>query len=248
MCHTVFLRIPKTTARHNVEEYTFHPIGYVRTRSHKKYDAPRQPGALGSEGRVVLYPGHNYEQALEDLDGFEKIWLVFVFDRNTNWKPKVLPPHGSTKKRGVFATRSPHRPNPIGLSLVDLVSIKGRTLEIANLDLLDRTPILDIKPYLPGIEAFPNARSGWTRGGEESHFELVWKDTAERDPVLERHLRISVPEELVHSPSTYPLPHPYRRIERLTNDTFEIAKGMTRIRFSVDGGALTVEEVFEVEG
>ncbi len=113
------------------------PIGYLRTTANKRHEAPRQPGSSESDlpGRIVLEAGHNYEQAVEDLSGFSKIWLIYWFDRNENWKPMVLPPRGPAgKKRGVFATRSPHRPNPIGLSLVDLIEIKGRTPDAPNDD------------------------------------------------------------------------------------------------------------------
>ena len=107
-----------------------HPIGIIRTPFTDRVDAPRQPdhNGGGSSGKIILEPGHNFEQALEDLDGFEKIWLLYQFDRNTNWKPQVLPPRGDRIKRGVFATRSPHRPNPIGLSLVTLLEIDGRNI------------------------------------------------------------------------------------------------------------------------
>jgi tRNA (adenine37-N6)-methyltransferase len=192
---------------------------------------------------VILYPGQNFEQALSDLAGFEKIWLLYVFDRNKNWKPQVLPPHGSATKRGVFATRSPHRPNPIGLSLVELVSIKGRTLEVANLDLLDRTPILDIKPYLPGVEAHPDARTGWTRGGEEPRLVISWAYPEARDHSIERHLQLTLPVELLEQPDLYPLPHPYKRIERLNDNLFVMAKGVRRITFSITNGIVTITEV-----
>src|SRR5581483_8669087 len=135
----------------------FHPIGYIHTPYQERYSAPRQPGLLRdsevsirqTRSTIVLNEGENFEQALEDLEGFEKIWLIYVFNRNEYWKPKVYPPRGERRKRGLFATRSPHRPNPIGLSLVDLINIDGRNVTVGNVDLLDGTPILDIKPYIP---------------------------------------------------------------------------------------------------
>lgn len=143
-------------------EFRFEPIGFVKSGGGTyPQEAPRQAAFASNEGVIELLPGRNFEQALEDLAGFERIWLVFVFDRNRNWKPKVLPPDGSSRKRGVFATRSPHRPNPVGLSAVELLRIEGRSVHIRNFDLLDGTPILDIKPYIPEADAFPASRSGW---------------------------------------------------------------------------------------
>ena len=162
---------------------TLEPIGYLRTTANKRYEAPRQPGSSDVDlpGRVILNDGQNFEQALKDLDGFSKIWLIYWFDRNENWKPMVTPPRGPAVKRGVFATRAPYRPNPIGLSLVDLVEIKGRTLYVANVDLLDKTPILDIKPYLPYAEAYPDAKAGWLEGLADSDFTINFDESIPLD-------------------------------------------------------------------
>src|SRR5438876_5994184 len=122
----------------NSEPVILRPIGGRRPPYKDRSDAPHQPGEAEEHaaGKFILFPGHNYEQALEDLAGFEKIWLIYHFNRNTNWKPKVLPPRSDRIKRGVFATRSPHRPNPLGLSLVDLIDIDGRNLYIDKVDIL----------------------------------------------------------------------------------------------------------------
>jgi tRNA-Thr(GGU) m(6)t(6)A37 methyltransferase TsaA len=225
---------------------TLEPIGYLRTTASKRYQAPRQPGSseIDLPGRIVLEEGHNLEQALEDLDGFSKIWLIYWFDRNENWKPKVLPPRGPSVKRGVFATRSPHRPNPIGLSLVDLIEIKGRTIYVGSVDLLDKTPILDIKPYLPYAEAFPDAKAGWLEGLSNAPIEIAFADGVIADDALASQLRISIPPELVESPTTYPLPHPYRRIKR-TSTGFEISLQAKRIEFVIEKGQLFITAVRE---
>ncbi|MCS6808615.1 MAG: tRNA (N6-threonylcarbamoyladenosine(37)-N6)-methyltransferase TrmO [Bacteroidota bacterium] len=114
---------------------------------------------------ITLFPHRNFEQALSDIEGFERIWVLYVFHRNvrmgkSSWKPKVLPPHGRVK-RGVFATRAPYRPNPLGLSVVRLLSIQGRILAVTDCDMLDATPVLDIKPYIPTYDAFPTSCVGW---------------------------------------------------------------------------------------
>ncbi len=138
------------------------PIGYLHCEEKYPYDAPHQPlqTTLPNRAIIKLLPQHNFEQALHDLEGFSHIWLIFQFHQNNDWKPKVLPPRG-TRKIGMFATRSPHRPNPIGMTAVKLCAIQGLSLTIEGHDLLDGTPILDIKPYLKYADAIPEAVSGW---------------------------------------------------------------------------------------
>jgi tRNA (adenine37-N6)-methyltransferase len=229
-----------------VPSLSLEPIGYLRTTASKRYQAPRQPGAscIDLPARIILNAGQNFEQALQDLDGFSKIWLIYWFDRNENWKPMVLPPRGPAIKRGVFATRSPYRPNPIGLSLVDLHEIHGRTVHLGKVDLLDKTPILDIKPYLPYAEAFPDAKAGWLQGLDNEPINVSFAADVAYDSSLLDQLRISIPPELVESPEFYPLPHPYRRIRR-TAGGFEIALQNKRIDLRIEGGQIFITAVRE---
>ena len=142
-------------------EFRFEAIGeLVSGGGEYRQQSPRQGALAEQTGVVELYPGRNFEAALEDLVGAEYIWLLYVFDRNADWRPKVLPPFGD-RRIGVFATRSPYRPNPIGLSAVKLVKIEGRKLYISGHDLLNHTPILDIKPYLSDADAHVGAALPW---------------------------------------------------------------------------------------
>ena len=142
-------------------EFHFEAIGeLVSGGGDYRQQSPRQGALAERRGVIELYPGHNFEAALEDLAGTDYIWLVYVFDRNANWRPKVLPPFGD-RRIGVFATRSPHRPNPIGLSAVKLLAVEGRKLHISGHDLLNGTPILDIKPYLADADAHAGAALPW---------------------------------------------------------------------------------------
>lgn len=148
------------------EPFSFSPIAYIRTPYLERLDAPHQStiveGTLSKQAETALLELEPWvdEGALADLAGFEHIWLIFVFDRSEGWNPKVKPPRGGPK-RGVLSTRSPHRPNAIGLSAVQLISVEGRTLRLKGVDLLDGTPILDIKPYVPYADAFPDSQAGW---------------------------------------------------------------------------------------
>lgn len=230
-------------------ELTLRPIGIIRTPYVDRYHAPRQPGT-GKEpvvGVIELLPDRNFDQALEDLEGFERIWLLTWFHRNDGWKPKVLPPRSGRTKRGVFATRSPHRPNPLGLSLCRLLSVKGRTLTVADPDLLDGTPILDIKPYLPYAEAFPEAEIGWLaeiEEGADAPFSVEVSALArEQAEWLERHHGIRLLERVADILSHDPFPHSYRRIMAAPEGGFVIAAKSWRVSYVVDADRVVLTAV-----
>lgn len=136
-------------------------IGYARTPWRRREDAPHQPSAA-RDAEGVLAIAADYRPALADLSTFTRIWLLFLFDRSNGWAARVKPPRGGPK-RGVFATRAPNRPSPIGLTSAVLTSVdiaRGE-VRVRGIDLLDRTPLLDIKPYLPMVDAWPTAGHGW---------------------------------------------------------------------------------------
>jgi tRNA-Thr(GGU) m(6)t(6)A37 methyltransferase TsaA len=207
--------------------FTMRPIGVVRTSAQKPYNAARQTGWDESHqvATVELHAGLNFEQALRDLDGCDRIWLVTVFDRVNHWKPLVQPPRGRTK-RGVFATRSPHRPNPIGLSCVRLLGISGRILHVEDTDLLDGTPVLDIKPYVAYADAFPESALPWMDEIDAKPFEVIWEFDAS---AVQADHRTYVERVL----SADPLPHPYRRIRADEDGTYVLSVERSRIRYSI---------------
>ncbi|MGQ0800128.1 MAG: tRNA (N6-threonylcarbamoyladenosine(37)-N6)-methyltransferase TrmO [Pseudomarimonas sp.] len=151
-----------------------HAIAYVRSPYAHRIDAPHQPTVIeGTETgaaaeAVVEFVADFPAAAFRDLEGFQRIWLIFAFHRSQGWKSEVRPPRGGGK-RSVLATRSPHRPNAIGLSAVELLAINAHSLRVRGLDLLDGTPILDIKPYVPYADAFPGSRAGWIDSLDASH-------------------------------------------------------------------------------
>jgi len=135
------------------------PIGFILSPFTELEDMPIQPsGAEGIEGLVEILP--EFAEGLEDLDGFSHIILIYLLDRSVGCKLKVVP-FLDNKPHGVFATRAPKRPNPIGISVVGLNKVEGSVLHIVGVDVLDRTPLLDIKPYVPAFDAPARCRIGW---------------------------------------------------------------------------------------
>jgi tRNA (adenine37-N6)-methyltransferase len=134
-------------------------IGTIRSPFQNASGVPIQPAfAENARGTVEVSP--EYAEALADLDGFERIWLVYWFDRAAPFKASVKP-YLDDQTHGLFATRAPARPNPIGLSCVKLLSVEGATLRVGGIDILDGTPLLDIKPYANRFDRFDVTRNGW---------------------------------------------------------------------------------------
>lgn len=146
---------------------SFEVIGKLRSNNKtQKSSAGRQAeavalGPVDQMDVIELEGGQSFEQALTDLAGFTHAWVIFVFHETKGWKPMVQPPRGIDRKVGVFASRAPYRPNPIGISLVPIAKIEGRKIWIGDSDLLDGTPILDIKPYVATTDSIPDATLGW---------------------------------------------------------------------------------------
>ena len=156
-------------------EFKFSPIGYLKCSEKYRAEQPRQGVFTENTGVIKLNKSCNFEQALKDLKGVDRIWVIFIFHHNKKWKPLVQPPmNKSGKKVGVFATRSPHRPNNIGISCVKLLNVdtKKLSITIANFDLLNETPILDIKPYIPIADSFPTSKVKWL---EEANNDKKYK-------------------------------------------------------------------------
>lgn len=217
---------------------TLRPIGVVRSPFRELVDAPRQSAAArGVAARIELVPGRHLEDAVADLARWDRIWVIFWFDRAGGYRPKVRPPR-SDRKRGVLATRSPHRPNPIGLSVVRLDRVEGLVLHIRDVDMVDGTPVLDIKPYLPYADAVDGS-AGWLADDPDPGFTVGWSALAtEQLAFLAEHgvdLRDTIEERLRLGPQ----PHAYRRI-RPRGDHLELALKAWRIDFRVEGRTIEV--------
>ena len=167
-------------------DFQFQPIGIIHSCYKEKFGIPRQSGLVtAAEATLELYAPYDCREALVELEGFSHIWVVFVFHqtKRQDWKPTVRPPRlGGNQRIGVFASRSPFRPNPIGLSAVMLEGIDCTgghcQLRLRGADLLDGTPVLDIKPYLPYADAVPGARAGYAALAPDSGLTVRFNEMA----------------------------------------------------------------------
>jgi tRNA-Thr(GGU) m(6)t(6)A37 methyltransferase TsaA len=232
---------------------TFDPIGVVRSPFHERSQAPRQPAAPGAAaGRVELFEGRGLEDALSDIEHWDHLWLVVWFHHNKGFRPKVLPPR-STAKRGVLATRAPYRPNPIGISAVQLERVEGLTLFVKNLDLLDGTPVLDIKPYVPYTDSIPHASHGWLDTDERVlhaqpadpraayEVSVVEPATSQLAYLRDEH-QLDLWPRIQESLALGPTPHAYRRIKQVDSG-YVLSLKDWRVRFTVLERHITVERL-----
>ena len=186
------------------------PIAYIYTEFPEKFGIPRQSGLVKSlKGRIVFEPEFRNPDAFRGLDGFSHIWLIWEFSANRHstgeWQPTVRPPRlGGNAHMGVFATRSPFRPNPLGLSCVKLASLEldspdGPVIHVTGADLMDGTPIYDIKPYIRYADARPEAVCGYVDSLHESMLKVVLPGEL-ADKVKDSTLIPSLVDTLRHDP------------------------------------------------
>lgn len=180
----------------------FNVIGHMVSEQLEPYQASRQPDEKSLSGKIILKTGQNFEQALQDLSGCTHVWVIYQFHLNSNWKPLVQTPRAN-RKIGVFATRSPYRPNQIGLSLVELKKVEGLILHLGPNDILNDSPILDIKPYHPEFDQVSEAEILWLKK------DLVPKMKVTFSPVAENQI-----DFLESLDSSYQLLHLKSFIER----------------------------------
>lgn len=224
------------------ETVPVHIIARIRSQFPEKFGIPRQSGLVEElKARVVFEPEYRDPQALRGLEGFSHIWLIWQFSRSmgAGWSPTVRPPRlGGNERMGVFATRSPFRPNPMGLSCVklekvELSSPEGPVLWVAGADLMDGTPIYDIKPYLPYADCKPQAVGGFASAPKEATLTVDFPSQ-----LLER-----VPRELREALSGVLAQDPRPTYHHDPQRVYGMAFGGLQVRFTVDGDRLAVVEV-----
>ena len=224
-----------------MEEYVIRPIATIRTDFPTKFGVPRQAGIVDAlEATVVLEPEYRVDEALRGLEGVSHLWLIWRFSENpeTDWSPTVRPPRlGGNRRLGVFATRSPFRPNALGLSCVRLLGIEktdklGTVLRVSGADLVDGTPIFDIKPYIPYADCVPDARAEIAPDSGAT-LSVVIPETLEA--LLPEGKRAALRGVLANDPRPR-YQHDASRIYALLFAGFEI-------KFSVSGDTLTVTAI-----
>lgn len=217
-------------------------IGTFKSPQVHPYEAGRQPDEFHSQGVIELEAGHNFEQALTGLEGCERIWVVFLFHHNDHWSPMVLPPRGGNTKQGVFATRSPYRPNPVGMSCVKVKSIDKLKIHVEGADLLHGSPILDIKPYVAYADSFPGVEPAWLKNAErftidyslEAKQELEW---------LELHNLHQLRGFLQHQLEFEPDNSRKKRVKP-EGTGFVIAYRTWRAQFEIQGQHVSILKIF----
>ena len=224
------------------ETVPVHIIAHIRSQFPEKFGIPRQSGLVEElKARVIFEPEYRDPQALRGLEGFSHIWLIWQFSRSmgAGWSPTVRPPRlGGNERMGVFATRSPFRPNPMGLSCVKLEKVElstpeGPVLWVAGADLMDGTPIYDIKPYLPYADCKPQAVGGFASAPKEATL------TVDFPPQLLERVPQELREALLGVLAQDPRPTYHHDPQRV----YGMAFGGLQVRFTVDGDRLTVVEV-----
>lgn len=222
-----------------MEETSLRVIAHIRSEFPTKFGIPRQSGLVESlRAKIVFEPEYRVPEALRGLEGYSHLWLIWQFSEcvGKEWSPTIRPPRlGGNKRMGVFASRSPYRPNPIGLSSVRLESIDlhtpdGPTLTVSGADLMDGTPIYDIKPYLAYVDSHPEATGGFALQSKEGVL-TVELDASLADKLDERERR-ALTDLLAQDPRPAYQHDPARVYH------FEFARW--RVAFTVDGDRLTV--------
>lgn len=215
------------------------PIAHIHTDFPEKFGVPRQSGVVGElRGRVVFEPEYRVREALRGIEGFSHLWLIWQFSKvpDKKWSPTVRPPRlGGNRRVGVFASRSPFRPNPIGLSCVALEGVdyhgpEGPALNVLGADMVDGTPILDVKPYLPQADRIEGARGGFTEGAPWEPLEV------DCPPELLEQVPPGSREALIAVLSADPRPHYQRDPQRVYGMGF----AGVQVRFRVEDGRVRV--------
>lgn len=218
--------------------FSLSPIGVFHCPQKYTYEVPRQ-GSLNSldhEGFILL-SSELSKSCLIDLEGFSHIWILYHFHQNSEWHAMVSPPRQGQAKVGVFASRSPHRPNPIGLSLVRLNKIKFPKIYVSGYDLIDQTPVLDIKPYLQYSDSPPSTvQQGWVDALPSSrNFQLNYSEPAQKAlHWLNLHKVLSFESFLQAQLSENPTDQKRKRIQKLGVGKWEISYRTWRVQYTID--------------
>ncbi|MBQ1236519.1 MAG: tRNA (N6-threonylcarbamoyladenosine(37)-N6)-methyltransferase TrmO [Oscillospiraceae bacterium] len=227
-------------------EYTIKPIAHIRSDFATKFGIPRQAGIVEElESLLVFEPEYRDPEALRGIEGFSHLWLIWQFSENLRqgFSPTVRPPRlGGNERMGVFATRSPFRPNALGLSCVKLVAVEqteheGLVLRLAGADLMDGTPVYDVKPYVPYADCHPQALSGFAADSGRTLNVRFAAGTLEKVP---ENKRAALSGVLANDPRP--------RYQRDPERVYAMEFAGLEVKFSVDGEELIVKEIEKIHG
>ncbi|WP_237385870.1 tRNA (N6-threonylcarbamoyladenosine(37)-N6)-methyltransferase TrmO [Xenorhabdus sp. Sc-CR9] len=231
-------------------DFHFTQIGTIHSPYKEKFAIPRQPGLVeDGTGQLELLTPYNQVDAVRGLEQFSHLWIIFVFHQTMNggWNSLVRPPRlGGNTKMGVFATRSTFRPNPIGMSLVELKGIQCKNnsviLELGSLDLVDGTPVIDIKPYLPFAESRSEAKAGFAQDAPDANMDIYFSPEAECQLLSHQaahpHLKRFISQVLAQDP------RPAYRNKEKENRIYAVHLLDFNVRWLVHG---TMTEVISIE-
>ncbi len=235
-------KVAPTEMNVNFKPSPLTPIGTFYSSQKRPYEAGRQPDEHHAPGTVILEP--QYEGGLQDLKEFTHVWLLFLFNHNSDFRLTVQPPRGSQKKVGVFACRSPYRPNFIGMSALRLEKIEKNILTVLGADLLNGTPILDIKPYIPEIDSIAEANAGWLR---VKKFDISFTDYAlEQLDYLSTWGIANIKGFIIHQLEFSPTDHKRKRVKKLPQGLWELGYQTWRIHFDLGEDALVIHHINSV--
>ena len=220
----------------------FQVIGYVRSDFPEKFGIPRQSGLVNQvQSRIVFEPEFRVPEAFRGLDGYSRIWVLWQFSEavRDKWSPTVRPPRlGGNRRVGVFASRSPFRPNPIGLSAVildrvELDSPEGPVLFVSGADIMDKTPVLDIKPYLSYVDAYPDEKGGFAFQHKGGVLQVEFP----------KELLVKVPEGKHEALAAVLAQDPRPAYQEDPMRIYTMSFGGVEVSFTVDGEQLTVVNI-----
>ena len=220
------------------EEINFHRIAHIRTDFLEKFGIPRQSGLAAAKGKIIFEKMYRSAQAVRGIENYSHLWILWEFSESIRdqWSPTVRPPRlGGNERVGVFATRSPFRPNPIGLSCVRLDGVEmsaeyGPVLYVTGADLMDKTPIYDIKPYLPYADAYPEAVGGFAEERKSYRLEVVFSEQC-REMFAQQELKVL--EEILSQ-------DPRPSYQEDPNRVYGMAYAGREVKFKVENGTVLV--------
>ena len=228
-------------------EYRLSQIAHIRTDFKEKFGVPRQAGVVpGLKGKIVFEPEFRNADMLKGLEEFSHLWLIWEFsknldkDGNSRWTPTVRPPRlGGNERKGVFATRSPFRPNPLGLSVVKIEKITeepglGPVIYVLGADMVDNTPVFDIKPYIPYADSVPDAKGGFTDSTEYKTLDVVWD---KKDEMIPKEVKCNLENILANDPR----PHYQNDPDRI----YGMSYAGYEVKFRVDGDVVNIVDIIK---